>query len=222
MKTLASDSYNIAWFKLADFVARGEKERALSVLRLLMHSVSDEALTYQLEGDILLAFQDDLALDRYRTAANLYQKIGKFQQAICIYQRAFMRKEEEKTLQALLNIYIITKQKSGLLQSFSKLAKLFLEKENSQFVITYTQNMTETIDEILKPILYGQLVISLLLHDAKNSQITDLIYKTINLFKKNLTTDIEISSDLQKFLAELKVLNVKEYKKVETYLKESA
>jgi hypothetical protein len=76
---VASESYTIAWFKIADFVARGEKERALTVYRLLMYSVAEPALSYQLEGDILLAFDDDAAIDRYHVAANLYKKSGKMQ-----------------------------------------------------------------------------------------------------------------------------------------------
>jgi hypothetical protein len=218
MKTLASNSYNIAWFKLADFVARGEKERALSVLRLLMHSVSDEALTYQLEGDILLCFNDDLAMDRYHTAAHLYQKIGKFQQAICIYQRSLLFKEEEKTLKAILAIYLITKQKIGIVQSFSKLAKLYIEKENSEELITQTQNIAEKIDIPLQTILYTQLVKALLLHDKKNINISDLLLKTIDLFKQDLTEKSTVSGDLQKFLADVKALNMQEYKKAEIHL----
>ncbi|OGB86186.1 hypothetical protein A3J41_03275 [candidate division TM6 bacterium RIFCSPHIGHO2_12_FULL_38_8] len=217
MKTLASQTSNIAWFKLADFVARGEKERALSVLRLLMHSVSDEALTYQLEGDILLSFNDDLALDRYRTAAHLYQKLGKFQQAISIYHRTLMLKEQEKTLQALLTIYLTTQQKIGIAHSFSKLAKLLLEKENGDYLITYTHNIAEKFDVHVKIILYAQLVATLLLYDVKNKNITNIICTTLNLFKKDVTAN---QSELKKFLAELKALNFQEYKKAETYLKE--
>lgn len=222
MKTLASDSYNIAWFKLADFVARGEKERALSVLRLLMHSVSDEALTYQLEGDILLAFNDDSAINRYQAAANLYQKNGKFQQAICIYQRAFMLKQEETTLQALLQIYLIINHKNGIAHSFTQLATLLIEKKNSQELILQTNNISEKLDIRLQTILYSQLIKSLLWHDEKNNNITDLMYKTIDLFKQDLITNHTASSDLQKFLTDVKAINIKEYKKAETYLKESA
>ena len=160
MKTLASDSYNIAWFKLADFVARGEKERALSVLRLLMHSVCDEALTYQLEGDILLAFNDQSAMDRYYTAAHIYQKNGKFQQAICIYQQAFTRTQEEKILQNLLEIYLFLNHKAGIIKSFAQLAKLSIEKKNSEELMTYIQNISEKYDINRQIILYSQLVIS--------------------------------------------------------------
>ena len=58
MKHLPSDKYNVAWFKLAECVARGEKEKALGVYRLLVHSLDEPAFIRQLEGDLLLAFKD--------------------------------------------------------------------------------------------------------------------------------------------------------------------
>ena len=78
MKHVPQDKYNVAWFTLAECVARGEKVRALGVYRLLAYSIDDSAFRRQLEGDILLAFQDkDDAIVKYKEAAFLYQKAGK-------------------------------------------------------------------------------------------------------------------------------------------------
>jgi tetratricopeptide (TPR) repeat protein len=220
MKTLASESYNIAWFKLADFVTRGEKERALSVLRLLMHSIADEALTYQLEGDILLAFDDHLAFDRYANAATMFKKIGKMQQAIAIYQHALTFKEDEKIIEALLLTYVVIKQKTGILQTFSKLANLWsLHKKNSD-LINLLEKICKLVDPGLQAALYGRYAISLMLHNAHSDQISNLMQTTIHLFKTALANDDTATPDMQKFLAELKAINVKEYKKAESLLKE--
>ena len=62
MRHVPSDKYNIAWFRLAECVSRGEKERALGVYRLLAHSFGDEAFAHQLMGDLLLSFDDAQAL----------------------------------------------------------------------------------------------------------------------------------------------------------------
>ena len=98
MKTFASESYTIAWFKIADFVSRGEKERALHMYPLLMHSISEPAISYQLEGDILLAFDDMAALECYRKAVELYKKSGKLRQAIGVYEHASLFVQDEKIL----------------------------------------------------------------------------------------------------------------------------
>ena len=73
MKQFSGDKYNVAWFKLAEFVARGEKERAMGLYRLLVHSFDDSAFAHQLEGDLLLSFDDTQAVEKYLEAAYLYE-----------------------------------------------------------------------------------------------------------------------------------------------------
>jgi len=86
MKQVPTDKYNIAWFKLAEYVARGEKERALGVYRLLSHSFDDVAFARQLEGDILWAFNDSAASHKYCQAAQLYQDDHRVLQAAAVYE----------------------------------------------------------------------------------------------------------------------------------------
>lgn len=78
---------SVAWFKLAEVITRGEKERALSIYRLLMHSVQSEALKAQLEGDILLMFNDANAFNAYLRAATLHQKNNDTFQAFSMYEQ---------------------------------------------------------------------------------------------------------------------------------------
>ncbi len=63
---------SLAWFKLAEFVQRGEKERALGIYKLLALSLENLAFAYQLEGDILLAFDDQDAKGKYFQAVEIY------------------------------------------------------------------------------------------------------------------------------------------------------
>jgi hypothetical protein len=77
---------SLAWFKLADVAARGEKERTLSIYRLLVHSINHDALSAQLEGDILHGFQDVSAVQSYLKAAILYQKNNDILLAALLYE----------------------------------------------------------------------------------------------------------------------------------------
>jgi len=86
MKHVPSEKYNIAWFKLSECVSRGEKERALGVYKLLSHSIDDAAFAAQLEGDLLLAFEDDAAVEKYCAAANAYKKSQRFVEAAAVYE----------------------------------------------------------------------------------------------------------------------------------------
>ena len=208
MRVLASESYNVAWFKLADFIAKGEKERALSIHRLLMHSVQDVAIAYQLEGDILLAFDDDAALDRYHVAANLYKKAGKMKQAISVYEHV-----------------------SAILDTFSKLAKICLQRNNMMLLSQLFQKYLEDSSKHMQACLSARYVRALFLHDEKHASITIYTYQTLDLFRESLVMiasctvgyDVEIRNsddkDLQKFLSDLKALDIAEYIRAIDYIK---
>lgn len=96
-------TYCVAWFKLAEFIERGEKERALGMYRLLTHTVPDPAFTYQLEGDLLAAFGDTaIAQERYLTAAQLYCAQKDFMHAVGLYETLVQRNRTNTTLLQLL------------------------------------------------------------------------------------------------------------------------
>lgn len=87
MKQISADKHTIAWFKLAECVSRGEKERALGVYRLLSHSLDDQAFAQQLEADLLLSFKEkNLALKKYTDAAFMYEKAGRLVQATAVFE----------------------------------------------------------------------------------------------------------------------------------------
>lgn len=89
MKQVQFDATStVAWFKLAECIARGEKERALSVYRLLSHSLGDSAYAQQLEGDIFLSCNDaEFAVKKYESAATLYKKKEQFLRALHVYEK---------------------------------------------------------------------------------------------------------------------------------------
>ena len=213
MRMLASESYNVAWFKLADFVARGEKERALAVHKLLMHSVQDEAIPYQLEGDILLAFDDESALDKYHIAANLYKKSGKMHQAASVYEHVCIFKEDEKILEALFDVYHALKDNDQALDTFSRLAKVCLQKNDFGLIVNLFHRYLIGFDQDLQALLTVRLLTALLLYDETNKQISLYINQAIDLLKASANEE-----DLYKLLSLLEEFHEEEYDKAQQYL----
>lgn len=82
---------NIAWFKLAELIARKEREKALNVYRLLSHSLEDKAYALQIEGDILRSFDVRDATEKYQQAAFLYKKEQRWVNALGIYEHLLSR-----------------------------------------------------------------------------------------------------------------------------------
>lgn len=214
MRLIASGSYSsIAWFKLADIIARGEKERALSVHKLLMYSMKDDALSYQLEGDILLCFDDESALDKYHIAANLYKKAGKFLQAASVYEHVSLYKQDEKILEALVDVYHVLQNNQGVLDTFSRFMCLCLKKNNISLLLNKYHGYLLEFDIVMQALLSVRFVRSLLVYDSANRQITSYIYQTVDLLKRGC-----LESELYSFFSLLQELHKVEYQKAKLYL----
>ena len=103
MKQIPSEKLSIAWFKLADCVSRGEKERALGVYRLLAHSLNDDALVAQLKGDIFMCFDDkENAIEQYTLAADLYERNGKLFHSVAMYEQLLLLSPKTELFQNTL------------------------------------------------------------------------------------------------------------------------
>jgi tetratricopeptide (TPR) repeat protein len=99
MKQTQLNKHTIAWFKIAECVSRGEKERALGVYRLLSYSFNDNAVARQLEADIYLSFGErDSATVLYRQAMDLYQKAQRFLEAAAVCEHLMVLCPDDLTL----------------------------------------------------------------------------------------------------------------------------
>jgi hypothetical protein len=98
----------VAWFKLADLITRKEKEKALNLYRLLSHSFDDRAYALQVEGDILWALEDEVAVDKYKQAAYLYKKEKKLVAATAVYEHLLtLQPNNYDFLSTLIILYIL-------------------------------------------------------------------------------------------------------------------
>ena len=115
----------VGWFKLAELIDRKEKEKALSLYRLLSHSFDDKAYSLQLEGDILWSMQDKLAIEKYMQAAFLYKKEKKVASAIGIYEHLLtLQPKNHEFLSTLLMLYVFTSWQEKFKDRYNLLLKL--------------------------------------------------------------------------------------------------
>jgi tetratricopeptide (TPR) repeat protein len=125
---------SLAWFKLADLIARGEREKALSVFRLLSHSLSDRAYALQLEGDILWYFDDRNAPEKYKQAAFLYQREKRWVDAIAIYEHLLVQEPDSYEVLAMLVIfYTVIDWQEKFYERYHQLVKLFNDHVIDEF-----------------------------------------------------------------------------------------
>jgi len=131
MKHLSTDNYTVAWFKLAECVSRGEKERAFGVYRLLSHSFDDRALAFQLEGDLFLAFSmTSEALERYEKAAQRYKQSGRLLESACVYEHmCTLHTTEASYKKALLTLYSNLQFQARVAELALELAVIYIKSE---------------------------------------------------------------------------------------------
>jgi hypothetical protein len=108
MKQTQVDKHTIAWFKIAECVSRGEKERALGVYRLLSHSFNDNAIKYQLEADIYCSFgENELAVALYHQAMEVYKKSHRFLEAAAVGEHLVVLQPADMSLHRnLIQLYL--------------------------------------------------------------------------------------------------------------------
>jgi len=144
MKQMYSDQkYVIAWFKIAEYVNRGEKERALGVYRLLSHSIDDKSLVLQLEADILFACNDDKCFELYHKAALHYLKNEKHGQAAALFEQMLLVKADLSIRTQLFHLYITLEKKDAaylhlktLIKEYHNQGSLLLAYEVSVNAVT--------------------------------------------------------------------------------------
>ncbi|MGE0206506.1 MAG: hypothetical protein AB7R69_01525 [Candidatus Babeliales bacterium] len=203
MRQLPSDKYNVAWFKLAEFVSRGEKERALGLYRLLMHSFDDQALALQLEGDILLSFSDVAATERYEKAAFLYAQQGRFVEAMTILEHIiFLKPDALIALKKLLDLLDVQKDYIRVVELLERIAIIFCKQQMLQGVEEWLEFYQPFLKVHDKAELYKKIVVELCKHSSYGFEIRKL------WLKKALDYSLESAdAGIQKFLETLCVLD---------------
>jgi hypothetical protein len=121
---------SLAWFKLADLIARGEREKALSVFRLLSHSFADKAYILQVEGDILWFMDSTASIEKYKQAAFLYQKEKRFVDAVAVQEHVLaMKPDASESLAILLVLYALLDWPEKFTNRLILLGNLYKEKK---------------------------------------------------------------------------------------------
>ena len=131
MKQTQVDKHTIAWFKIAECVSRGEKERALGVYRLLSHSFNDHAIARQLEADIHGAFGEiEQAVSLYQLAMEAYIKSQRLLEAAAVGEHLAVLQPSEMNLhRKLIQLYLSLGMMVKVQAHIQVLADFFAQKK---------------------------------------------------------------------------------------------
>lgn len=218
MRNVPPDKYNVAWFKLAECVSRGEKERALGVYRLLAHSLHDSGFARQLQGDIFVAFNDAPgALEHYQAAADLYQKDGRFTQAAAVYEHLLTLVPTQLSyVEKLVQLYGCAHNRTKMVSHATHLYTVLIDQQQYEeaikvvdglHVLLSTVEVCAVRQQLVALLLTKESVASALIIDQGKKIITHMLY----------TDDAHV---LQRFLATLSAFNTEIYQELCTFVSE--
>jgi len=185
MKQVSKEKYQIAWFKLSEFIKRNEKERALGIYKLLMHSIDDQAFAKQLEGDLLLFFDEADAINSYINAANIYKKNGKLAQATAIYEHlVILVPESADFINQLTKLYGMLNHPTRITLSMNRLIDPIIQAKKINSLESSFEEIMPLLNSEEKAILYETATLAMLKYDRENEEyIIPLIEKTIKTLK---------------------------------------
>ena len=157
MKQERSDKYSVAWFKLAECISRREKERALGVYRLLSHSFDNVAIAYQLEGDILCAFDLlDEAIEQYEKAAKVYQEREQYMQAVSVYEHLYELAERDWYLRQMIELWKLCNKPDRVREYSKRLCLLWAKQSNYDAMTQWVKKMSLEPQQL--GTFYGEIV----------------------------------------------------------------
>lgn len=208
------DKSNVAWFKLAEFVGRKEKERALGVYRLLSHSLPDSAFAAQLEGDLFMAFNDEKALEAYSRSAKLYEKNGRSAHAALIYEQMIMIKPENKDyfIQAI-KLYELLKNQAKVARCASQLVRLLIKHSSFSVMQDFIASLACSLEvyvSVQESAAFGLIE----LFPQDKPLIQKILCDILDIYKKNN----HFSQELTLFFAKLSLLDSQWYDYASCYI----
>lgn len=204
MKSEMGVRQTIAWFKLAEFVTRGEKERALSLFRLLTHSFDDKAFIKKLGAEILASFDDTQAFVEYVQAAHLYKAQGDVVEAVAIYELlTLLQPSVIDHFEKVITFFHEMGNELKVLQYQKQLCELMLCQGKIDKGIAVLKKMEPSLDEREKLFFFKKIVQESLIHRyAQQAVITEYLEKSLEGLLR-----FAGESDLNQFLMTVQGLN---------------
>ena len=207
MKHVDPEKCSLAWFKLADFVERREKERALGLYRLLTHAIDDRAFAAKLQGDILWAFKDSQAFNAYENAVTLFEKEDRLLEVLGIYEQLVSMDAKNITyLKSLCDLYRRLDRPEKIKDTLCSLIEAYLESGAVENALSRIQELDRMVGyESSRPMHQKVTCFLLKKRHPHEPTIEYHLSKSLSQGTFDLATDA--------FLSQIKTLDARYYDK---------
>ena len=215
MRYIPNDKYTIAWFKLAECVTKGEKEKAFGVYRLLKHSLEDQAYANQLEGDLLSAFADEKAIEKYEHAAQLYYTQNRYKEAAILYEELICNAEYNKQYMVrFIDACNHYPNKDALLKKLIHVTTTLIEQKKEVTLASYLPELEEASPILITVQIYLHMIVQDNLYKIQNNDgIKKILSQAADFLLKH-----NLNDELTHALASLQALHESWYQFLCSYI----
>lgn len=215
MSQLQSEKFNVAWFKLAEFVSRKEKERALGIYKLLIHSLPNDAIAAQLEGDLLLAFHDEKALQSYTRAVELYERLNDPYKAVAVCEHCItMLPDSLFHLEHAARLYYMIGDTKKAYLCAHNLGKMLAVKGDRDRCALLLED--QQFDKMCRLHVAHQFILETL---SRNPLQCEALHKSMMFVLQGYCADASSATALSQFLKSLEAIHEPAYIWAQEYLK---
>ena len=214
---IESETCNVAWFKLAEYVSRNERERALGIFKLLSLSFNDKALAFQLKGDLFLSFgENEDAIHWYLQAAQEFQKEQRIAEAVGIYEHLSTLVPTSKEYTTMLvRLYKCLGYKEKLVDKLTTLYQMWLNSNSLEKAYDVLQELILNDFSQDSIAISQQFIFHIIKSDCFDSSVTE---RFINLHIDRLIL-LDNSQYLTQFLSALEAKDNHWYEIACTFIK---
>ncbi len=140
----ASVEQNLAWFKLFEFISRGEKERAFGVYKVLMLAFDSKPFCLLVEGDLHATFDENSeAIQKYLEAAKLYEENQETFLASIAYESVTKISSKTTYWKKLLQLYKEIGYQPKVVHALKNIFFLYLKNKNEDEAKEVLLNLKE-------------------------------------------------------------------------------
>jgi hypothetical protein len=209
----ASVEQNLAWFKLFEFISRGEKERAFGVYKVLMLAFDSKPFCLLVEGDLHATFDENSeAIQKYLEAAKLYEENQETFLASVAYESVIKISSKAIYWKKLLQLYKEIDYQPKVVRALKNIFLLHLKNKNEPEAKEILLNLKE-----LGNCMEEEESLALYQLQEKTTK-KDVLENISKILEEHFTKGN--SKGLQKFLSKLETLDKEAYNNAITHMKD--
>jgi hypothetical protein len=158
-----------------------------------MHTIDNPAFAKQLEGDLLLAFNDLDARNSYTESARLYRKEHNLSHATAVYEQLVKTFPHEPVfLQTLVAYYLELNHPTRIVLSLENLIEPLVHAHQEQETLEAIKHVAIILEPSDQATLYTHVIVQLIKAGSKQQELIQQLIKKVVILLSDSTQERDL------------------------------